>query len=216
MSIAEAPATASTPVTGSHPWLQRRPLRRTSRRIGFKIRPATEAKTAAVTLFDKLGRSGVYWLAMIVIALASEGIALYYQYALNQYPCVLCIHVRLWVAAFIVLGIAGLALRSDTTGRRIVAALSVVAAAGFAERSWRTLATERGWIVELACPMDAGLPAWFDLEAWFPAVFQVQASCGLSPQMPFGVTMAEALMAMSVVTVVVTALVFAASVMRRS
>ncbi|MGD2168477.1 MAG: disulfide bond formation protein B [Gammaproteobacteria bacterium] len=167
-------------------------------------------------LFNRIGRSKWYWLAMIAIAVAAEAVALYYQYALNQYPCVLCIHVRLWVFAFIVIGLLGLLLRNGTTSLRIANVLSVVAAVGFTERSWRTLATERGWIVELACPMDAGLPAWFDLDVWFPAVFGVQASCGISPEMLFGVTMAEALMAMSAGTLLVTALVLIASLIRDS
>jgi len=167
-----------------------------------------------VEVFRRMGKSGLYWLAMIIVALLAEGVALYYQYALNQYPCVLCIHVRIWVAAFIVIGILGFALRSGRLGLIAASALSFIAAIGFTERSWQTLATERGWIVELACPMDAGLPAWFDLDHWFPAVFGVLASCGISPQMPFGITMAEALMGMSVVTLAVTGLVLVASVMR--
>lgn len=167
-------------------------------------------------LFSKLGRSKRYWLAMIAIALAAEGIALYYQYALNYYPCVLCIHVRLWVLAFIAIGIFGLLQRNSVTGLRIASVLSVVAAIGFAERSWRTLATERGWIVELACPMDAGLPAWFALDEWFPSVFGVLASCGISPEMLFGVTMAEALLVMSVGTLIITLLVLIASLLRKT
>jgi disulfide bond formation protein DsbB len=167
-----------------------------------------------VEFFNRIGRSNLYWLAMIIIALASEGIALYYQYALNYYPCVLCIHVRLWVFAFIFIGVVGLVLRSSVIGRRIAHVLSVIAAVGFTERCWQTLATERGWIVELACPMNAGLPAWFDLEAWFPAVFGVQASCGISPEMLLGISMAEALMVMSVGTLIVTTLVLVASLAR--
>jgi disulfide bond formation protein DsbB len=171
-------------------------------------------QVAGVEIFERIGASRLYWLAMIVIALAAEGVALYYQYALNQYPCVLCIHVRLWVAAFVIVGALGLAMRTSRRGRIAASALSLVAAIGFTERSWQTLATERGWIVELACPMDAGLPSWFDLDHWFPAVFGVQASCGISPEMLFGISMAEALMAMSVVTLCITSLVLAANVIR--
>lgn len=162
-----------------------------------------------------MGRSRLYWLAMVVIALAAEGIALYYQYGLNQYPCVLCIQVRLWVAAIAVVGILGLILTNSRVGLLITQVLSVVTAIGFAERSFQTLATEKGWIVKLACPMDAGLPAWFDLDQWFPTIFGVQASCGLSPEMLFGITMAEMLMAMSIATVVITGLVLTASILRR-
>lgn len=153
---------------------------------------------------------------MIVIAVAAEAIALYYQYVLDQYPCVLCIHVRIWVFAFIVIGAVGLFAHRNLTALRVVNLLSVIASVGFVERSWRTLATERGWIVELACSMEAGLPAWFELDAWFPAVFGVQVSCGVTPEMLFGITMAEALMVMSAGTLIVTALVLIASLLRSS
>ena len=116
---------------------------------------------------------------------------------------------------YFIVGILGLVLSNNRGGLLAANILALVAAIGFAERSWQTLATERGWIVELACPMDAGLPAWFDLDQWFPAVFGVQASCGRSPEMLFGVTMAEALMAMSVAAFIVTTLVLIASRLRR-
>ena len=161
--------------------------------------------------FRRLGQSNAYWLAMIVGALALEGVALYYQYALNQYPCVLCIHVRIWVAGFIVVGILGLVLKRSRVGLAVANFLSLATAIGLTERSWRTLAVERRWIEELACTMDAGLPAWFALDHWFPAVFGVQASCGFTPIIAFDVTMAESLMAISVVALVVTALVTAAT-----
>ena len=169
----------------------------------------------AVELFGRMGRSRLYWLSMVVIALAAEGIALYYQYGLNQYPCVLCIQVRLWVAAIAVVGVLGLILTNNRAGLLTASVLSVVAAIGFAERSFQTLATETGWIVKLACPMDAGLPWWFDLDQWFPTIFGVQTSCGPTPEMLFGVTMAQMLMAMSAVSVVITGLVLAGVVLRR-
>ena len=164
-----------------------------------------------MNLFGRLGGHYGYWLAMAVGALALEGIALYYQYALDQYPCVVCIHVRIWVAAFAVVGVLGLALKRSRGGLLVANVLSLVVAIGFAERSWRTLALERRWIEELACTMDAGLPTWFALDHWFPTVFGVQASCGLTPIIAFDITMAESLMAISVVALVVTALVTAAT-----
>lgn len=159
----------------------------------------------------KLGGHYGYWLAMAGGALALEAAALYYQYALNQYPCVLCIHVRIWVAAFFVVGVLGLALKRSRRGLVVASLLSLAAAIGLAERSWRTLAIERRWIEELSCTMDAGLPPWFALDHWFPAVFGVQASCGFTPIIAFNITMAESLMAISAVALVVTALVTAAT-----
>ncbi len=164
-----------------------------------------------MSLFKKLGGHNGYWLAMAGGALALEAAALHYQYALNQYPCVLCVHVRIWVAGFIVVGILGLVLKRSRAGLVVANLLSLATAIGFAERSWRTLAVERRWIEELACTMDAGLPPWFALDHWFPAVFGVQASCGFTPIVAFNITMAESLMVISAVAVVVTALVTAAT-----
>lgn len=178
-------------------------------------RSATTAVTGQyngdVNLFKKLGGHSGYWLAMALGALALEGAALYYQYALGEYPCVLCIHVRIWVAAFVVAGVLGLLLKRSRGGLVAANVLSLAVAIGLAERSWRTLAVERHWIEELSCTMDAGLPSWFALDHWFPAVFGVQASCGFTPLIAFDITMAETLMAISAVAVVVTALVTAAT-----
>lgn len=119
---------------------------------------------------------------MIAAALALETVALYYQYALNQYSCVLCIHVRIWVLAFVLVGLLGLPLKRSRAGLLFATLLSVIAASGLAERSWQTLATERGWSTELVCNMAADLPFWFALDKWVPAVFEVQASCGRTPR----------------------------------
>lgn len=150
---------------------------------------------------------------MIVGGVALEAAALYYQHALNQYPCMLCIHVRLWVLAFIVVGALGLLLKGTRPGLLAANVLSVMAAVGLAERSWETFATERGFSSGFGCSMDAGLPAWFALDDWFPALFQVQGPCGRTPTVFMNVTMAEALVAISAVALVVTALVTLASVL---
>jgi disulfide bond formation protein DsbB len=163
-----------------------------------------------VNLFLRIGEGRLYWVAMITVGLALEIAALYYQYALNQYPCVLCIHIRIWVMAFIFIGIAGLFLRRTRMGLAIAGLLSVIASIGLLERSWQTLATERLWI-EGSCSMLSGLPSWFALDQWFPAIFGVQASCGYTPVLLFGITMAEALMLISVVALAVTSLVTVAT-----
>jgi disulfide bond formation protein DsbB len=67
---------------------------------------------------------------------------------------------------------------------------------GFVERSWQTLAIERGWIFG-DCNMDAGLPHWFQLDQWFPLVFEVKVACGYTPFMLFNISMAEILMVIS-------------------
>jgi len=46
---------------------------------------------------------------------------------------------------------------------------------------------------QAGCMFNAGLPAWFDLEAWLPSIFEVRSACGDSPVLLFNITMAEAL-----------------------
>ena len=48
----------------------------------------------------QLLQSRWYWLTIALFGIALLGVALYYQYALGDEPCQVCIHARLWVVAF--------------------------------------------------------------------------------------------------------------------
>lgn len=138
--------------------------------------------------------SRLYWLLLLTGALLAEGVALYFQYALDYGPCVLCIHIRLWLGALILVALAALLLpgcRPVQTGARL---LTVLIALGYTERSWRTLAIERGWI-ESACSLDSGLPSWFTPDRWWPWLFEIWEPCGYTPEVIGRLTMAELLTA---------------------
>ena len=152
-----------------------------------------------------IGSTAGYWLALVVLGSSLEATALYYQYGLQYYPCVLCIHVRIWLAGLILVSAAVLPLRRFRPARIVAHLLTVVIAAALLERSWRLLGIERGWLESGECNFDAGLPAWLALDQWFPKVFGVQEACGYTPELPFGVTMAEALVVLSVVLLLVFA-----------
>lgn len=159
----------------------------------------------------KLNRQAYYWLFIVLVGVAMEASALYFQYVVGDEPCVLCVHVRIWVAAFILVGLFGLALRKSHRLRQISNLLSVAAAIGFLERSWETLATERGWS-ESSCAMNAGLPAWFDLERWLPAIFEVRDACGFTPYVFAKVSMAEILVGVGIAALIVTVLMTLSSI----
>jgi disulfide bond formation protein DsbB len=143
-----------------------------------------------------VGRSRGYWLGLLLLGLTMEGVALFYQYRLDYAPCVLCIHVRIWVLGLIALAGIGLWLRRYPLGVAGLHGVMALLMGGMLERSWQLLGTERGWIFG-SCNMDAGLPAWFALDRWFPAVFEVKEACGYTPELLFGVTMAEGLLLFS-------------------
>jgi disulfide bond formation protein DsbB len=143
-----------------------------------------------------VGERNLYWIFLILVGLSMEAAALYYQYVLDEMPCVLCIHIRIWILGFVAVAILAMLLKRL---KPIVPALHILNSlmmVGFVERSWQTLAVERGWIFS-NCNMDAGLPTWGQLDQWFPALFEVKAACGYTPYIAYDISMAEVLMVTS-------------------
>jgi len=144
----------------------------------------------------RLASGAPYWVALVFLALALESVALFFQYQLDYGPCVLCIHVRVWLLGLILAGVMGLLVRHLRGPLVLAQVLVAVVGAGILERSLKLIGTERGTL-EGSCGMESGLPTWFALDQWFPSLFQVMEPCGYTPQLPFGVTMAEALVVFS-------------------
>lgn len=152
----------------------------------------------------KASRSAWYWLAMLILGIGMESTALFYQHQLGYPPCTLCVHVRIYVLAFILVALFGLALGKQRTPRIIAHLLSLLLSFGLAERAWNLLGVERGFI-ESSCGIDDGLPAWLPpLDKWLPSVFEPWVPCGYTPELLFGVTMAEALIVLGAVAILTT------------
>lgn len=151
-----------------------------------------------------------YWLAFLIGGIFLIAVALYFQFARDELPCTLCIHVRLLVTLFIIVSFIGLMLRNRKV-INILAQLSIVLIAGvFVERSWQLIGTERGFLPG-TCSFDLGLPVWFAIEEWLPWLFRVETTCGQTPEILFGITMAEVLMVLSVLLLIVSLCVLLAS-----
>lgn len=167
-----------------------------------------------IAFLNDLGQRRLYWTGLVLLGLGLEGAALYYQYALDEWPCVLCIHIRIWILGFILTGIVGLLFIYSIHLIRLLHAISVVATVGMLERSYQVLAVERGWIFG-DCAMELGMPDWFALDKWLPSVFEVQTSCGYTPYILFNITMAEILLVVSVLLVIMTTALFCTSWLNR-
>ena len=155
---------------------------------------------------DSIGSSLGYWLLVVVFGVALEAVGLYYQYALNEWPCVLCIHVRIWVLLMILVALAGLFLREHKISCGISHLVMAGVAIGILERAWVLLGTERGTL-QAECGIDLGMPAWFTIDKWFPQVFGVWTSCGYTPELLFGITMAEGLLIISMVLALISLMI---------
>ena len=151
----------------------------------------------------KTSKSMWYWLAILVMGIAMEGVALFYQYQLHYGPCAMCIHVRIYVLAFMIIALCAMLLRHYRGLRVMTHLITLLLSLGLAERAWNLLGTEHGFI-EGACSMQLGMPNWFALDKWLPSVFEPWEPCGQTPPLLFGISMAEGLIVLSIFAILTT------------
>jgi len=159
--------------------------------------------TQIVDRLNRISHSLWYWLIYIVGGITLLAVALYHQYMLDELPCVLCIQIRLWVSFMIIVGLLGLIVRETGLLNSMAHLLLVLTAVGMTERSYMLLGTEKGFVFA-DCSFSLGLPGWFAIDKWLPAVYQIETSCGYTPELIFGITMAESLMLMSVLMLIIS------------
>jgi len=145
----------------------------------------------------QLSQSYCYWLAYIAAGLLLLGVALYFQHVKEEMPCVVCIQIRLWISLLVLVAVAGWVIRKKPFLNTTTQFFVLLIAIGLTERSYLLLGTERGFIFA-DCGFTLGLPTWFAIEEWFPQLYRIETSCGYTPELLFSITMAEALMGLSV------------------
>ena len=137
------------------------------------------------------------WLILIVLGLTLEAVALYYQYELQTLPCTLCIKFRVFVVLLMLVALIGLWLKQYKAALWFASILLLLVALGMLEVSYQLLGTERGFILS-ECSVASIFPTWFALDQWIPWLFEIQTTCGYTPIIGFGITMAEVLMMFSI------------------
>ena len=129
---------------------------------------------------------------LATLGLAMLAVALYYQYALGDEPCQVCIHARLWVVA-ITLSALFMLFMPQTSLLRVLGNLGIlVAGVGLFERARYLYRLENG-IGDGSCQFQLGMPDWFAVDRWMPWLFEVRNLCSFTPEMLFGLSMAETL-----------------------
>ena len=171
--------------------------------------------TTIIKQLKNLSHSRWYWGLALATGIALLGVALFYQHVLDERPCLLCIQIRLWVSLLVLVSFAGLLAWRNKVMNSIAHVSVVLVAIGLVERSYQLLGTERGFIFG-DCGFELGLPYWFAIDQWLPSVYYVETSCGYTPEIVFGITMAEALMLFSVCLLLVSVCVSLASFLKRS
>lgn len=144
-------------------------------------------------------------MLLAVSCIALLAVALYYQYALGDEPCQVCIQARLWVVALLLVSIIGLALPQHGFGQWLALALALVSCVGLGERGWFLYLLENGR-GDGSCEFQLGMPDWFAVDRWFPDLFEVRNLCSFTPNLPLGLTMAEGLVLAALALAVIVAL----------
>ena len=165
------------------------------------------------SIFETLLASKWYWALLALLGFTSLGVALYYQYGLGDEPCQVCIHIRIWVVAFTLLSLLMAALPGNRWLNLGGHGLALGCMAGFFERSKYLFDVEKGR-GDGSCEFFLGFPDWFALDRWLPFIFEVRNLCGLSPKMPWGLTMVESLLVMSIALLVVSAIALVFNLIR--
>lgn len=144
-------------------------------------------------------RSTWFWLAIAGICFALDAGALFYQHVLEVYPCELCIYVRVWVLAIMLLSLMALVVKHFAPGALIFSLAGLALSIGLAKETYNLLAIEYDFGTGGACSFFANFPSWAPLDKWLPSMFQVQELCAATPDVLFGISMAEALALASLV-----------------
>ena len=132
-------------------------------------------------------------MAIALFGIAQLGVALYYQYALGDEPCQVCIHARLWVVAFTLIALVMLITPQITILRILGNGGVLIAGVGLTERARYLYRLENG-MGDGSCQFQLGMPDWFAVDRWMPWLFEVRNLCSFTPEMLFGLSMAETLM----------------------
>ena len=143
-----------------------------------------------------------YWLLLATVGMAMLGIELYYQYALGEEPCQVCIQARLWVVALLLSSAGAACLPNNRRTRFGGGALALLSVAGLGERAWFLYRLENGQ-GNGSCEFQLGMPHWFAVDRWFPSLFEVRNLCSFTPEMLFGLSMAEGLLLISGLLIVI-------------
>ena len=158
-------------------------------------------------------RSPLFWVVIFLICTLMEGTALYYQYVLEYYPCVLCVQIRGCILLIMIASLIGMFGSLWRPSRMIAHLLGLFGSGLMLERSYQTLGVEKGFL-DGSCSLTGGFPDWIPLHQIWPAVFEPLESCGYTPLLPLGISMAEALVAVSAVFVLIFLFSFPSSVKR--
>lgn len=119
------------------------------------------------------------WLLLAVIAAVFEATALYFQYAMDLAPCIMCIYQRTAMLGVMFAGIVGAIGAPNVFARVAAYALWLVSAI------WGYLLAKEHLVMQtttdpfaFVCEFEPNFPSFMPLHEWLPSFFAATGDCG--------------------------------------
>lgn len=120
------------------------------------------------------------WFLLAISALGLELTALFFQYAMDLKPCIMCVYQRLAILAIFIAGVIG------TVGYRNIIARTVAYALWGVSSIWGLIIAfehiemqENYGSIFYSCEYLPNFPVWAPLHEWLPFLFEVTGDCGV-------------------------------------
>lgn len=119
------------------------------------------------------------WLLLALSALVLELTALYFQYAMDLAPCIMCIYQRVAIFAIFFAGVIG------SIGFNFVLARMIAYGLWATGSIWGLLIAiehvdmqSAKFSLFFSCEFIPNFPSWAPLHQWLPALFEATGDCG--------------------------------------
>lgn len=135
-----------------------------------------------LSLIHGYSKNRLTWLALLLVVLAFEGTALYFQHVLHLAPCTFCIYIRCALLGILLAAIIGLCAPKYWIVRLVAILVWLYSAFIGFELSWQLARMQFPLISNSfeVCPDQPRFPSWLALHEWIPSVFRAQGPCSVT------------------------------------
>lgn len=162
-----------------------------------------------------ISRTRTPWLLLALIAFLFEATALYFQYAMDLAPCIMCIYQRTAVLGVLAAGLLGAINPAQMWSRLLGFATWLVASI------WGLLIAREHIMMQtttdpfaFVCEFEPNFPSFMPLHEWIPSFFAATGDCGnidwqfLGLSMPGWMQVIFAALAAAAIIVAIASMVF--------
>jgi len=119
------------------------------------------------------------WLLLAISALGLELCALFFQYAMDLAPCIMCVYQRVAITAIIIAGLIGFAGCQFLIARVIAYGLWATGAIwGLIIALEHVEIQANSGSLFFSCDIFPNFPTWAPLHDWLPFLFEATGDCG--------------------------------------